>query len=338
MGPLTGIKFGYGDDVKGDRDEDKEWLEDFGLAISAEETVKTESMPMPTTPSRRDAASSQCLLEGAVAALELFDIQRNHPFVVPDLSIAKPRNGATPSPFPSNKQLSAASALTPQPRPSPLLSALHLTPSSARRGRRSGQTGTPESDKTDIYLIIFAGKDPLCADGFDPQPPKTPVPDSARSSKLNVLKDPASDVLTGLPSPSPSPEDKHSRSRSDSTPKRSSRQIVLENKSRAYDGYGWNQVLEEVCRRDIAFGWVHLASDEPATSAKAQDGILAKFFDALRKRPQIKRHREYLEEGPWWEAKDGEKAMFKGLNPARSNKPEVEMKITVDAEKNANGK
>lgn len=335
VGPLAGIKFGY-DDSNSVRDEDKEWLEEFGLAITAEEAaVKPE--PTPTTPSRRDAASSQCLLEGAVAALELFDIQRNHPFVVPVLASAKPRSGATPSPFPPNKQLSTTSGLTPQQRPSPLLSALHLTPSAAHRGRRSGQADALDSDKTDTYLIVFAGKDPLYTDGFDPALLKPPVVDSSRLSKLNTLKDPTSDVLTGLPSPTPSPEDKHSKARSDPSPKSSSRQVVMENKNRIYDGFGWNQVLEEVCRRGIAFGWVHLASQGTATSEKIQDGILAKFFQALRKRPQAKNRREYLEEGPWWQAKDGEKAMFKGLNAPRIKKLDVEMKITVEAEKNANG-
>ena len=207
VGPLAGIKFGY-DDSNSARDEDKAWLEEFGLAITAEEAaVKPE--PTSTTPSRRDAASSQCLLEGAVAALELFDVQRNHPFVVPELASAKPRSAATPSPFPPNKQVSVTSGLTPQQRPSPLLSALHLTPSAALRKRRYGQADTLDSDQTDTYLIIFAGKDPLHTEGFEPALLKTPVADSGRSSKLGTLKDPTSDVLTGLPSPSPSPEDKH---------------------------------------------------------------------------------------------------------------------------------
>lgn len=338
-GPLAGIKFGFDEDLPSGVDQDQDWLEEFGLAVSAEEeNVKTESKSSPS--SRSHDGSSQCLLEGAVAALELFDIQSHHPFVVPDFSAIKATKGTTPSPFPTGKQLAGTNALTPQSRPSPLLSALHLTPTSSRITRRSHQSGADEPSRTDTYLIVFAGKDPRYVGGFS-TPPNPTKPDSARPAKINTLKDPTSDVLTGLPSPSPSPEDKHSRTNakpSAASISRPSRQTVRENKSRVYDGFGWDQVLEEVCRRDVAFGWVILQSDDRVTSGETDDGILAKLLEALKKRPQGKKHREFLVEGPWWEAKDGEKAMFKGLNATRMVKPEVETKMAADTEKNANGK
>ncbi|KAJ9117146.1 hypothetical protein QFC20_000289 [Naganishia adeliensis] len=334
-GPLAGIKFGFDDNVPSGTSGDQDWLEEFGIAVSAEEeSVKAESKPV-ALPS--NDGSTQCLLKGMVAALELFDIQSHHPFVVPDFTGNKSTKGTTPSPFPAGKQLAGASALTPQTRPSPLLSALHLTPTSSRIPRRSGQSGVDETGRTDTYLIVFAGKDPHYVGEFPSVQSKPNGPDSARSTRINTLKDPTSDVLTGLPSPSPSPEEKRSRSdvKAAAIAPRTLRQTVRENRCRIYDGFGWEQVLEAVCRRDVAFGWVILQSEDVATTGDAEDGVLAKLFEALKERPQGKR-RAFRVEGPWWTAKDGEKAMFKGLNAARMVKPEIETKIAADTEKNAN--
>lgn len=338
-GSLAGIKFGFDDKVPSGTSGDQDWLEEFGIAVSAEEeSVKTESKPVTSSLGSNDGAT-QCLLEGMVAALELFDIQSHHPFVVPDFTGSKSTKGTTPSPFPAGKQLAGASALTPQTRPSPLLSALHLTPTSSRIPRRSGQSGVDEKGRTDTYLIVFAGKDPHYLGEFPPVQSKTSGPDSARSTRINTLKDPTSDVLTGLPSPSPSPEERHSRSnvKAAAIAPPTSRQTVRENRSRYYDGFGWEQVLEEMSRRDVAFGWVILQPEDAATIADVEDGVLAKLFEALKKRPQGKSQREFLVEGPWWTAKDGEKAMFKGLNAVRMVKPEIETKLAADTEKNANG-
>lgn len=335
-GPLAGIKFGFDDNVPSGTSGDQDWLEEFGIAVSAEEeSVKAESKPVAL---RSNDGSTQCLLEGMVAALELFDIQSHHPFVVPDFTGNKSTKGTTPSPFPAGKQLAGASALTPQTRPSPLLSALHLTPTSSRIPRRSGQSGADETGRTDTYLIVFAGKDPHYVGEFPSVQSKPNGPDSARSTRINTLKDPTSDVLTGLPSPSPSPEEKRSRSdvKAAAIAPRTLRQTVRENRCRIYDGFEWEQVLEAVCRRDVAFGWVILQSEDVATTGDAEDGVLAKLFEALKERPQGKR-RAFRVEGPWWTAKDGEKAMFKGLNAARMVKPEIETKIAADTEKNANG-
>ncbi|KAJ9105179.1 hypothetical protein QFC19_003639 [Naganishia cerealis] len=340
--PLSGITIGFDEDLPLGKEEDHEWLNEYGINPGAdEEDVKKESGL--ASHSRHSEESSQCLLEGTVAALELFDIQRNHHFVVPDLSSSKLTKGSTPSPFPYGKHLpNGSSALTPQSRPSPLLSSLHMTPTKTRSLiSKDGQSAEGEGQMVDTYLIIFAGKDPLYSGTFESLQPGMPLSSNPSSAnKTPALKDPRSDVLTGLPSPSPSPEDKHSRPSIKSSPTDSARARLLtvaENNSRLYDGFGWNQVLDEVGRRNIAFGCVILP-DTDNSSNPQKEGILAKLFEALKRRQQGKKYREFLSETAWWGPKNGERAMFKGLNPARVVKSEVEMRIIIDQEKNINGK
>jgi hypothetical protein len=336
--PLSGIAIGFDGDLLPEMEEDCEWLNEYGInPVAGEEDVKRES---PTVSySRHLEGSSQCLLEGTVAALELFDIQKNHPFVVPDISTPSRTKGSTPSPFPHGKQLTnGSSALTPQSRPSPLLSTFHMTPTKSR-GAKDGQSREADGQMVDTYLIIFAGKDPSYAGTFEPLRPRAASTSNLPSASKTTLKDPRSDVLTGLPSPSPSPEDKHSRPSIKSNSTDSSRarpQTVVENKSQIYDGFGWNQVLEELGRRNIAFGGVIVPDTEDA-SEQPKDGILTKLYEAIKVRPQGKKYREFLAETAWWGPKNGERAMFKGLNPARVVKSEIEMRITIDPEKNVNG-
>ncbi|KAJ9106199.1 hypothetical protein QFC21_001343 [Naganishia friedmannii] len=338
--PLSGIAIGFDGDLPPGMEEDCEWLNEFGISPAVgEEDLKRES-PAVAPHSRHLEGSSQCLLEGTVAALELFDIQKTHPFVVPEISTPKPTKGSTPSPFPHGKQLpNGSSALTPQGRPSPLLSSFHMTPTKSR-GAKDALSSEAEGQMVDTYLIIFTGKDPSYTGTFDSLRPRTLSKTNPPSATKTALKDPRSDVLTGLPSPSPSPEDKHSRPsiKSSFTDSSKSRpQMVTENKSQIYDGFGWNQVLEELGQRHIAFGCV-IVPDNETSSDQPKDGILAKLFDAIKERPQGKKYREFLAETAWWGPKNGERAMFKGLNPARVVKSEIEMRITIDPEKNVNGK
>lgn len=337
--PLSGIAIGFEEDLPPVMEEDLEWLNEFGInPVAGEENVKRESPAVSYT--RHLEGSSQCLLEGTVAALELFDIQKNHPFVVPEILTPKPIKGSTPSPFPPRKQLpNGSSALTPQGRPSPLLSSFHMTPTKSR-GSKDGQSREADAHMVDTYLIIFAGKDPSYHGTIEsPRSGNLSITNPPSANKT-ALQDPRSDVLTGLPSPSPSPEDKHSRPSIKSSSADSSRtkpETVVENKSRIYDGFGWSQVLEELGRRNIAFGCVIVPDTENSTD-QPKDGILAKLFEAIKERPQGKKHREFVAETAWWGPKNGERAMFKGLNPARVVKSEVEMRITIDPEKNVNGK
>ncbi|KAJ9124159.1 hypothetical protein QFC22_000956 [Naganishia vaughanmartiniae] len=337
--PLSGIAIGFDDELAPGMEEDCEWLNEYGInSVAEEEHIKKESPAVSY--SRHLEGSSQCLLEGAVAALELFDIQKNHPFVVTEISIPKTTKGSTPSPFPSWKQVpNGSSGLTPQGRPSPLLSSFHMTPTKSR-GTKEGQPGDADGQMVDMYLIIFAGRDPSYSDTFESPRPGTLLTTNPASAKKSALKDPRSDVLTGLPSPSPSPEDKHSRPSIRSNSMDSSRtrsQTVAENKSQIYDGFGWNQVLEELVRRNIALGSV-IVPDTENPCDQPKDGVLTKLYEAIKERPQGKKYREFLAETAWWGPKNGEQAMFKGLNPARVVKSEIEMRISIDPEKNVNGK